>query len=36
MRTHIISTANNYQDGDAETWLGEWITKKGIRDEVIY
>lgn len=32
---NFIDTANNYQDGDAETWLGEWITKKGIRDELV-
>ncbi len=31
---NFIDTANKYQEGQTEEWLGEYITKRGIRDEV--
>ncbi|CAN8097573.1 unnamed protein product [Discula destructiva] len=32
---NFIDTANNYQFGEAETWLGEWMKKRGNRDEMV-
>lgn len=32
---NFIDTALNYQDGQSVEWLGEWITKRGIRDKLI-
>jgi len=32
---NFIDTANNYQDGESETWIGEWLKKKDIRDEMV-
>jgi aryl-alcohol dehydrogenase-like predicted oxidoreductase len=31
---NFIDTANVYQNGESEQWLGEFITKRGNRDEV--
>ncbi len=31
---NFLDTANKYQEGQTEEWLGEYITKRGIRDEV--
>jgi aryl-alcohol dehydrogenase-like predicted oxidoreductase len=32
---NFIDTANGYQDEQSETWLGEWITERGIRDQLV-
>jgi len=32
---NFIDTANKYQEGQTEEWLGEYIAKKGIRDELV-
>ncbi|QSZ34208.1 hypothetical protein DSL72_005798 [Monilinia vaccinii-corymbosi] len=32
---NFIDTANNYQDGESEEWLGEWMEKRGIRDQLV-
>lgn len=31
---NFIDTANNYQFGESETWIGEWMKKRGNRDEM--
>lgn len=34
---NFIDTANNYQDEQAETWIGEWLASKpaGFRDQMV-
>jgi aryl-alcohol dehydrogenase-like predicted oxidoreductase len=32
---NFIDTANSYQDGESEMWLGEWMTARGNRDELV-
>jgi len=32
---NFIDTANNYQEGESEAWIGEWAEKRGIRDELV-
>jgi len=32
---NFIDTANNYQGEESETWLGEWMTERGVRDEIV-
>lgn len=32
---NFIDTANNYQGEESETWLGEWMTERKNRDEMI-
>jgi hypothetical protein len=32
---NFIDTAVNYQDNESETWLGEWMEKRGNRDEMV-
>jgi len=32
---NMIDTANNYQNEQSETWLGEWMEQRGIRDQII-
>jgi len=32
---NFIDTANVYQNGQSEEWLGEWIEKKGIRNDLV-
>ncbi|CAG8429779.1 unnamed protein product [Penicillium salamii] len=32
---NFIDTANNYQNGDSETWLGEWMESRGVRDQIV-
>ncbi|CZS89172.1 probable IN2-2 protein [Rhynchosporium agropyri] len=32
---NFIDTANNYQKEESETWLGEWMKKRGIRDQMV-
>lgn len=31
---NFIDTANNYQNEESETWLGEWMKKRGVRDQM--
>ena len=32
---NFIDTANDYQDESSEEFLGEWMEKRGIRDQMI-
>lgn len=32
---NFIDTANGYQDGESEKWLGEWLTSRKCRDEMV-
>ncbi|KAI1078153.1 aldo/keto reductase [Whalleya microplaca] len=32
---NFIDTANNYQNEDSETWLGEWISARKNRDQIV-
>lgn len=32
---NFIDTANNYQCGESETWLGEWMESRQLRDQMI-
>ncbi|RWA08404.1 hypothetical protein EKO27_g6704 [Xylaria grammica] len=32
---NFIDTANNYQFEESETWIGEWMKKRGVRDQMI-
>ena len=32
---HGLCRANGYQAEESETWLGEWMTKTGRRDEIV-
>jgi len=32
---NFIDTANNYQDEQSETWIGEWLQKRGNRDMMV-
>jgi len=32
---NFIDTANNYQQQESEQWLGEWMEKRGNRDEMV-
>ena len=32
---NFIDTANAYQDGESETWLGEWMTLRKNRDDLV-
>jgi len=32
---NFIDTANCYHDGESEKWLGTFITKRGIRDDLV-
>jgi len=32
---NFIDTANNYQDETSEQFLGEWMEKRGIRDQIV-
>ena len=31
---NFIDTSNNYQFGESEMWIGEWIQKRGNRDQI--
>lgn len=28
-------SANNYQDGQAEKWIGQWMEKRGVREQIV-
>jgi aryl-alcohol dehydrogenase-like predicted oxidoreductase len=32
---NFVDTANGYQDGESEQWLGEWLTSRNCRDEMV-
>ncbi|GFF29105.1 putative aryl-alcohol dehydrogenase AAD14 [Aspergillus lentulus] len=32
---NFIDTANNYQDEQSETWIGEWMTERKNRDQLV-
>ncbi|GAB5594029.1 Putative aryl-alcohol dehydrogenase aad14 [Umbelopsis nana] len=32
---NFIDTANNYQSEQSETWLGEWMAERKIRDQLV-
>ncbi|PQE06488.1 Norsolorinic acid reductase protein [Rutstroemia sp. NJR-2017a WRK4] len=32
---NFIDTANNYQNGESETWIGEWMKARGNRDQLV-
>ncbi|KAI0632846.1 aryl-alcohol dehydrogenase [Trametes polyzona] len=32
---NFIDTANNYQDEASEEYIGEWMEKRGIRDQIV-
>ncbi|KAF9201866.1 hypothetical protein BGZ49_007933 [Haplosporangium sp. Z 27] len=32
---NFIDTANLYQDGESEKWLGEWMAKRDNRDQIV-
>ena len=32
---NFIDTANNYQNGESEEWIGEWMEKNGVRDQMV-
>lgn len=32
---NFIDTANHYQNGESEQWIGEWAEKRGIRDQLV-
>ncbi|CAG8181568.1 unnamed protein product [Penicillium olsonii] len=32
---NFIETANNYQNEESEKWIGEWISQKQNRDEIV-
>ncbi|KAF8854214.1 Aldo/keto reductase [Acephala macrosclerotiorum] len=32
---NFIDTANNYQDEQSEQWIGEWVKKRGNRDQMV-
>ncbi|KAI4094498.1 MAG: hypothetical protein L6R37_007241 [Teloschistes peruensis] len=32
---NFLDTANNYQAGQSETWIGEWMAERGNRDEMV-
>lgn len=32
---NFIDTANNYQNEESETWIGEWMEERGVRDQMV-
>lgn len=32
---NFIDTASNYQYEQSETWIGEWMAERGVRDEMV-
>lgn len=31
---NFIDTSNNYQFEESETWIGEWMKRRGVRDQM--
>ncbi|OCK93035.1 Aldo/keto reductase [Cenococcum geophilum 1.58] len=32
---NFIDTANSYQAEESETWIGEWMAERGVRDQMV-
>ena len=32
---NFIDTANGYQDGSSEAFIGEWMEERGVRDQMV-
>ena len=32
---NFVDTANGYQDGQSEEWVGEWMASRNVRDEIL-
>ncbi|KAG5795873.1 hypothetical protein H9Q69_005093 [Fusarium xylarioides] len=32
---NFLDTANQYQDGQSEEWVGDWMKKRGVRDQIV-
>lgn len=32
---NFVDTANGYQKGQSEKWIGEWIKQQGVRDQMV-
>lgn len=32
---NFIDTANNYQNEESEQWIGDWLSERGVRDEMV-
>jgi len=32
---NFIDTSNNYQKEESEMWIGEWMKKRGVRDQMV-
>ncbi|MBD4620758.1 aldo/keto reductase, partial [Xanthomonas citri pv. citri] len=32
---NFIDTANNYQYEQSETWIGEWMASRKLRDQIV-
>ena len=32
---NFIDTANTYQNGESEQWVGEWMRERNVRDEIV-
>lgn len=32
---NFIDTANGYQAGESEEWIGEWMEARGVREEIV-
>lgn len=32
---NFIDTSNNYQFNQSEQWIGEWMAKRGVRDQIV-
>lgn len=32
---NFIDTANSYQDGSSEAFIGEWMEARGVRDQMV-
>ena len=32
---NFIDTSNNYQKEESEIWIGEWMKKRNIRDQMV-
>ncbi|KAK7753646.1 hypothetical protein SLS62_004268 [Diatrype stigma] len=32
---NFLDTSNNYQDEESEAWVGDWMRKRGVRDQMV-
>ncbi|KAJ5109911.1 hypothetical protein N7532_002556 [Penicillium argentinense] len=32
---NFIDTANSYQAGESEVWVGDWMAERGVRDQIV-